>query len=107
MRLPQGLLQRKFRAVECHLANVIPSDNNNRSSKDKPHSCVPIRSEKAQGWSREARDFFIERVRNKRLVIQVKSLMIEGQPIVDLWDTTPGLAALASSHSESAASSPP
>ena len=133
MRLPPGILHRKFRAIECHLADVVPAaapeageeeeeeeeeaaeeekgamdeesresgkessssrnrrksrrTNNNRyNNNNKNHHRCHYHPPK---WSRESRDFFIEHVKNKSLVIQVKSRMLEGEPIVDLWDTTP------------------
>ena len=125
-RLPPELLYRKFRAVECHLADVVPTsttmatdelnveqdvkgchvdggDGRGVVSGNYSQNVVGARSSgggahdkgltslKKPKWSREAREYFVDLVRGKLLVVHVKSLMMEGEPVVDLWDTSPGL----------------
>jgi hypothetical protein len=72
LRLDKRFLHEPFQAVECHLANVVPID-----------AVHPK-------WSKQAKDYFMKQIINKTLVIQVCYLMPEGQPAVDLWDTTGG-----------------
>lgn len=105
MRLPAGLLQRKFRAIECHLHGLAPSRDDDDvdvgistlSSADSSTESKKQLRRRPRKWSRESRLFFVDRVKDKRLVVQVKALMMEGEPLVDLWDTTPGLKALETS----------
>ena len=104
MRLPPQLLRPRFRAIECHLADVEPASSTNPelSSPSEVRLCHSTEFAASKtAWSLRAREFFEGVVRDKRLVIHVKSLLLEAEPLVDLWDTSPGLK-LAQSASDAA-----